>query len=136
MSLKELCFALSLVGIQYAAASMWALTKFSYSSFSVSDISLSALNLFFSVIVYLLLISLLSVRYLFCVAFLQRLYDNVAIRRHPQKRSMPHNVCVCVCIYIYIYIYKNDNVISDEVSNQNTYCIHLEILTWNRFDKP
>ena len=56
--------ALCLVGMHSAAASKWALTKFSYSSFGVDvfDISWSASNLFLSVNVYLSLISLLLSR--------------------------------------------------------------------------
>ena len=54
--------ALDLVGIYSAvAASMWALTKFLYSSFGVCvpDIFWRVSNMFFTVIIYLLLISLL-----------------------------------------------------------------------------
>ena len=60
-----LCFALSLIGMHSAAASMWALTKFSYSSFGVcvSDIPWSTSNWFLSVIVYLSQISLLLTRH-------------------------------------------------------------------------
>ena len=56
--------ALSLVGMHSAAASKWALTKFSYSSFGVciSVFSCSASNLFLSVNAYLSLISLLLSR--------------------------------------------------------------------------
>ena len=35
MSSRELCFALSLVCMHSTAASMWALTKFSYLSFGI-----------------------------------------------------------------------------------------------------
>ena len=61
---RSLGLALCLVVMHFAAASMWALTKFSYSSFGVgvSDIFLSASNLFLSVSVYLSLISLLLSR--------------------------------------------------------------------------
>ena len=57
VSHRTLCLALSLISMHSAPASMWELTKFSYSWFgiSVSDISWSASNLFLSVIVYLLL---------------------------------------------------------------------------------
>ena len=56
--------ALCLIGMHSAAASKWALTKFSYSSFGVgvSDISRGASNLLLSVNVYLSLISLLLSR--------------------------------------------------------------------------
>ena len=56
--------ALCLIGMNSAAASKWALTKFSYSSFrvGVSDISWNALDLFLSVNGYLSLISLLLIR--------------------------------------------------------------------------
>ena len=56
--------ALCLVSMHSAAASQWALTKFSYSSFGVcvSDFSCSASNLFLSVDVYLSLISMLLSR--------------------------------------------------------------------------
>ena len=59
-----LSLALCLVGMHSAAASKWALTKFSYSSFGVcvSDFSCSASNLFLCVNVYLSLISLLLTR--------------------------------------------------------------------------
>ena len=52
---------LSFVGMYFAAASQWALTKFSYSSFGVciSVFSCSASNLFLNVNTYLSLISLL-----------------------------------------------------------------------------
>ena len=52
-----LCF----VGMYFAAASGWALMKFSYSSFGVlvSVFSCSASNLFLNAITYLSLISLL-----------------------------------------------------------------------------
>ena len=55
VSQRTQCLALSLVGIHSAAASMWALMKFSYLSFgvSVSDISWRVLDLFLSVIIYL-----------------------------------------------------------------------------------
>ena len=54
VSQGNLYLALSLVGMLSAVASMWALTKFSYSSFgvSVSDILWIASNLFLSFIVY------------------------------------------------------------------------------------
>ena len=57
-----LCLVLGLVGIRStAAASMWALKKFSYSSLGVCvlDIFWRVSNLFLTVTVYLLLISLL-----------------------------------------------------------------------------
>ena len=56
--------AFYLVGMHSAAASKWALMKFSYSSFgvNVSDISWSVSNLFLSVSVYLSLVSLLLSR--------------------------------------------------------------------------
>ena len=56
--------ALCLVGMHSAAASMWALMKFSYSSFGicVSVFSCSASNLFLCVNAYLSLISLLLSR--------------------------------------------------------------------------
>ena len=59
-----LSLSLCLVSMHSAAASKWALTKFSYSSFGifVSDFSCSALNLFLSVNAYLCLISLLLSR--------------------------------------------------------------------------
>ena len=55
-----LCF----VGMYFAAASWWALTKFSYSSFEVciSVFSCSASNLFLNAITYSSLISLLLSR--------------------------------------------------------------------------
>ena len=59
-----LCLALCLLGMHSAAASKWALTKFSYSSFGVCVyvFSCSASNLFLSVNAYLSLISLLLSR--------------------------------------------------------------------------
>ena len=56
--------SLRLVGMHSAAASKWALVKFSYSSFGVcvSDFSCSASNLFLSVNAYLSLMSLLLSR--------------------------------------------------------------------------
>ena len=56
----NLSFALSLVGIHSAAASLWALMKSSYLSFrkSVSDIFWCALNVFLSANLYLSQISL------------------------------------------------------------------------------
>ena len=64
VSFWTLGLALCLVGMHSALASMWALTKFSYSSFRirVSDISWSALNFFLRVNVYLSLISQLLSR--------------------------------------------------------------------------
>ena len=55
---------LCLVGIYSAAASKWAMTKFSYSSFGVcvSVFSCRASNFFLSVNIYLSLISLLLIR--------------------------------------------------------------------------
>ena len=54
-------FVLSFVVMYFAAASCWALTKFSYSSFGVrvSVFSCCASNLFHNSITYLSLISLL-----------------------------------------------------------------------------
>ena len=59
VSLGTLGLALCLVGMHSAAASKWALTKFSYSSFGVcvSVFSCSASNFFLSVNAYLSLIS-------------------------------------------------------------------------------
>ena len=59
-----LCLAFCLVGMHSTAASMWVLTKFSFSSFGVyvSDFSCSASNAFLIVYVYLSLISLLLSR--------------------------------------------------------------------------
>ena len=53
--------ALGLVGIPFAATSLWMMTKFSYLSFGVcvSDISCRISSLFLAVIVYLLLIIVL-----------------------------------------------------------------------------
>ena len=64
VSHRTLGLALCLVGIYSAAASKWALTKFSYLSFAVGvyDIFWSALNLFLSVNVYSSLTSLLLSR--------------------------------------------------------------------------
>ena len=61
ISHRTLCLTLFFFGIHSAAASIWVLTKFSYSSFgvNVSDNSWRASTMFLSVIVYLLLISLL-----------------------------------------------------------------------------
>ena len=58
------CLTLCLVGMHFAAASKWALMKFSYSSFGVcfSVFSCSTSNLFLSVNAYLSLISLLLSR--------------------------------------------------------------------------
>ena len=73
-----LCF----VGMYFAAASRWALTKFSYSSFGVhvSVFSCSASNLFLNAVTYLSLISLLLRRahslgmvFVVLVAFFRRL---------------------------------------------------------------
>ena len=54
-----LYLALGLVGMHSSAASMWAVTKFSYSSAGVciSDISWRVSNLFLTVTIYNLLIS-------------------------------------------------------------------------------
>ena len=59
-----LCFLFCLVGMNFAAPSKWALTKFSYTSFGVcvSVCSCWASNLFLSANVYLSLISLLLSR--------------------------------------------------------------------------
>ena len=55
-----LSLALFLVGMHSAAASKWALTKFSYSSFGVCvSVFCSVLNLFLSANAYLSLMSLL-----------------------------------------------------------------------------
>ena len=61
VSHMTLDLVLCLVGMYFAAASVWALTKFSYSSFGVCVpvFSCRALNLFLSTITYLSLISLL-----------------------------------------------------------------------------
>ena len=61
-----------LIDMHSASASMWALTKFSYSTFGVkaSNISWRASNLFLSVIVNLSLISLLLTKnQSYCVGF-------------------------------------------------------------------
>ena len=58
VSLETPCLALSLVRMHSAAASTWALTKFSYSSFGVSALNISWRSWhFFIVIVYSLLLS-------------------------------------------------------------------------------
>ena len=64
VSHRTLDFVLSLVGMNSAAASYWALTKFSYSSFGVcvSAFSCRASYLFLCANAYLSLISLLSIR--------------------------------------------------------------------------
>ena len=87
-TLLKLCLTLSLVRMHSAAASMWALTGFSYSSVgeNASDISWRVSNLFLCVIVYLLLISHLSNRdqsecsvLVVCVVFLRRLRRTFAV---------------------------------------------------------
>ena len=81
-----------------AAASIWALTKFSYSSFggSVSDIFCSESNLFLSVIVYLSLVSLLLSRdqslcvvLVVRVVFLRRLKSIFAVTMWWFKKNFP-----------------------------------------------
>ena len=59
---RTLLLTVGLVGMHSAAASMWTMTKFSYSSFrvSISVISWGVSNLFLKVTLYLLLTSLLN----------------------------------------------------------------------------
>ena len=93
-----LCLTLCLVGMHSAAASKWAVTKFSYSLFGVgvSDIFWNASNLFLSINVYLSLIyHLLSRDHSLCMvvvvraAFLRRFSRifAVAIRRFEDTAS-------------------------------------------------
>ena len=105
VSHETLDLALCFVGMHSAAASKWALTKFSYSSFGVgvSDISWSASNVFLSVNVYFSQISLLLSR----AAFLHRLSSIFAVIIWWSEDTSLKEENAIQCTIIPFLIYEN-----------------------------